>query len=263
MTPESGDIALISLLDSSSAKLREQIRYLDEGSAFPGEMVVCQSTSEGRVFDAANFPVRHLYFEDRFGGPHFAKACNEAVKSTSAERIVFIKSDCIPGKHFVRDFAACEHMDRNLYQGDVRSLSRHLFDLSDTTPESLDTHSTPDAAFLEDSFFGVSFAISRATFEEIGGFDERFSHEKLATLDFALRATAAAKSILPCPARSWLRYRYTPETNFPHMATIVDDSCLFFRQWETWPLKSQLDKLASAGVVEFNEDAGKLMCLVL
>lgn len=80
-------------------------------SRYPDELIVADdgSTPEtGQVVSdfarTAPFPVRHVWHED--AGFRLAKIRNEAVKTASADYLVFTDGDCVPHLRFVEDHAA-------------------------------------------------------------------------------------------------------------------------------------------------------------
>lgn len=177
----------------------------DRQSCKEFEIIIADDGSDEKVVNEIknlsnrhNFSIQHIWHEDR--GWRKNKILNEAIRKASCDYLIFIDSDCVPHKHFIR-----EHL-RNRENGKI--LSGRRMNLSSEITSVLNeemirsgylekhillwlikgirhefTHAEkglylPLFGYLftrkHKDLLGCNFSIHKSDFLKINGFDERY-----------------------------------------------------------------------------------------
>jgi hypothetical protein len=108
-------------------------------------------------------------------------------------------------------------------------------------------------------FWSLSFAVTPATHDRIGGFDEGYAGYGAEDTDYAMRAREAGVG-LAWVGGAWAYHQHHPISAPPveHLADIVANARRFHARWGRWPMPGWLDAFAAAGLVRWALDGATL-----
>jgi glycosyltransferase involved in cell wall biosynthesis len=204
------------------------------------------------------FPV-HVLRLDQAGMP-LAAARNAAARAASGETLLFLDVDCIPMKALTGSIAALAGDYDALICAEVLYLGPEDA-RSDWDEGDLKTRATghpvrrfPAHGFrVEENaglFWSLVFAIRRARFSALGGFDEAFTGYGAEDTDFGFRAKQARLPLLFMGgAGAFHQYHAIFDPPLQHLADIVRNARLFYERWKFWPMEDWLAAFERMGLI--------------
>lgn len=187
-----------------------------------------------------------------------------AAIADGAEVLVFLDVDCLPDPELVAGYEwAATHPAtcRDLLCGPVTYLpppppSGYDLDVVPSLGEPHSARPTPPPGSVErttrgyELFWSLSFAVSRETWIDIGGFDEAYVGYGGEDTDFARRAERAGTAI------AWVGdahafHQYHPVSSPPveHVEDIVRNATIYRERWHEWPMQGWLEAFEQRGLV--------------
>ncbi len=234
-------VSVVTLAKGRSSHLRNVLRGLERQTQKPAEFVVAVMQDALYDLPEVGFPVRQIRVEGT--ELPLAAARNRGVAASSGEAIAFLDVDCIPTPGFVAEYAQRLSQLDGLLMGEVLHLPEHAT-LSDWDYDDLarvaEKHSDrrgPPASGIEictdyRCFWSLNFAIRRATFEAVGGFDERYTGYGGEDTDFGKLLDRRGLPI------AWMKgalayHQYHPHHMPPihHLDSVVRNAELFEAKW--------------------------------
>ncbi|KQP58652.1 galactosyltransferase-related protein [Methylobacterium sp. Leaf112] len=234
-------VSVVTLAKGRPEHLANVVRGLMRQTRMPDELIVACMQEQPYDLPETPFPISQIVMA---GDPlPLAAARNRAVATASGGVIVFLDVDCIPAPSLVADYT--RHLEEfdGLLMGEVLYLPAGAT-LGDWTYEAFaavaEKHSDrrgPPAEGIEvcgdyRCFWSLNFAMLRATFLRLGGFDERYSGYGGEDTDFG--KTLDERGI----AIAWLKgalvyHQYHPHHMPPihHIASVVRNAELFEAKW--------------------------------
>ncbi len=176
-------VSVVTLARGRPGHLRNVLIGLERQTQPPAEFIVAVMQDAPYDLPETSFPVRQILVPG--AELPLATARNRGVAAASGETIVFLDVDCIPSPDLVADYARGLSELDGLLMGEVLHLPEHATS-GDWTCEGFngiaEKHSDrrgPPKTGIEictdyRCFWSLSFAMRRATFLAIGGFDERY-----------------------------------------------------------------------------------------
>lgn len=206
-------------------------------------------------------------------GPHGLRvgagrnAAAAAAMEEGAELLVFLDVDCLPGSELIERYtdAAAAHPDA-LLAGPVTYLaSVQRPDVADlpfvTRPHrarpALPAGETRMAEPGEhDLFWSLSFAITPATWERLGGFHDAYEGYGAEDTDLAWTArTRGVPLVWTGGADAYHQWHPVSSPPWQHLDDILRNGAAFHRRWGVWPMAGWLEAFAAAGAIERRGDA--------
>lgn len=234
-------VSVVTLAKGRPAHLRNVLRGLERQTRKPAEFVVAVMQDAPYDLPEVGFPVRQIRVEGT--ELPLAAARNRGVAASTGETIAFLDVDCIPTPGFVAEYAQGLSDLDGLLMGEVLHLPEHAT-LSDWDYDDLarvaEKHSDrrgPPASGIEictdyRCFWSLNFAIRRATFEAVGGFDERYTGYGGEDTDFGKLLDRRGIPI------AWMKgalayHQYHPHHMPPihHLDSVVRNAELFEAKW--------------------------------
>ncbi len=212
------------------------------------------------------FQLRIVEYRKKWKHLPLAAARNRGAENCNTDTLMFLDVDCIPASDYCERmldfsqkvkgtlvmgtprymlFAKNSEMDlQNLYELSVHHPSRPV--IQGLSPES-----------CYEMFWSLCFSISRASFLEMGGFDEDYEGYGAEDTDFALKAKEARVPFYLCDAEVYHQQHpiYVPPLN--HLEPIVSNCNLFNDKWGYWPMIDCLDDFKAAGYIDWSPDCEK------
>ena len=110
-----------------------------------------------------------------------------------------------------------------------------------------------------DLFWSLSFGVSAATWDVLGGFDTGYVGYGAEDTDLAYRARSLGRSVAWFGGGTAFHQWHPPSRLDPaRTGELVRNARRFRRRWGRWPMEGWLHELAAAGRVEFDPAADRL-----
>jgi len=252
-------MSILTLVKNRSAHLAQLIEGLRRSDAVPDELIVVDMGGDWTAPDSSAFPIRVIRMPSAV--LPLARARNAAANQAQAERLLFLDVDCIPTRSLIgRMNEHLEHID-GVICADVRYLGPGELD-DDWREENLlavaQSHPVrhfPSTGVRRESnpglFWSLAFAIRRATFFRLGGFDEAFSGYGAEDTDFGFRVRAAGVDLyFSAGAGAFHQCHDVFDPPLQHFADIVANATTFHRKWNVWPMEGWLESFEAMGLIE-------------
>lgn len=264
--------AVITIVAGRHRHLLGQQHGIRVGSRLPddyvvvamGDPVALQVTADGPL-TSADIIVQPVLLPPAERMP-LAEARNagaRAALAAGADILIFLDVDCVPSTDLVRRYQQSVTAEpTGLHCGVVRYLGR---DTPAPEPGVLIGQPHPARPVPDDGttitstqwqlFWSLSFAVSAAQWQALGGFCEDYHGYGAEDTDLGYRAHLAGTPI------HWIGgadafHQYHPVERPPvrHLHDIVDNATVFHRQWGFWPMLGWLTAFADLGLTRYDED---------
>ncbi|KQT35434.1 glycosyl transferase [Sphingomonas sp. Leaf412] len=256
-------LAVLTIVRNRAAHLDNLVEGLRRSSHRPDELVVVDMNDAPMAPPLAEFPVRMVRLET--DGLPLAVARNRAAAATTAAHLLFLDVDCIPLHDCLssmrstlvrRDALICADV-RYLGPDDARDGWTEAGLLAAGRPHPVRTF--PVAGVRRERnpglFWSLAFAMRRARFDALGGFDERFTGYGAEDTDFGFRADAAGVPLLFVGgAIACHQHHAVYDPPLQHFADIVQNARRFRAIWGRWPMEGWLTAFADMGLVAIGPD---------
>ena len=255
MTP----ISVLTLVRNRESHLLQLVEGLRRSAVPPAELVVIDMSDEPVVQPDAAFPI-HVHRLESDALP-LAAARNLAASRARSPHLLFLDVDCIPMAQCIGTMAAALEARDALLCADIRYLGPDDARTTWTESTLLDRGKAhPVRNFpatgtrLEQNpglFWSLAFAIRRARYQALGGFDANFVGYGAEDTDFGYRAHAAGTPLVFVGgAIACHQHHDSYEPPVQHLADIVRNATLFHARWGWWPMQGWLDGFAAMGLIE-------------
>ncbi len=255
--------SVITLCAGREEHLSRLIAGLANSISIPYELIIVFMGESTFHPPNLHFPIKTVHLPRSSSSLPLAAARNLGAKNSSGENLVFLDVDCIPAPNLVSLYA--EALSKNpsyLLSGTVRYLCDFLpASPSLPSPADLDrlsaphrlqkTHTKLTVTDRYELFWSLNFALTRATWEKIGGFDEAFSGYGAEDTDFAFTARAQNIPLAHLPAKAWHQHHHTEIPPRQHLESIVKNARCFHEKWGIWPMESWLQAFSDQGLIRF------------
>jgi GT2 family glycosyltransferase len=260
-------VSVLTLVRGRAAHLANLVRGLARQTTPPGELVIAHMGGPLiAVPGDVPFAVRVVDARSEGEALPLAAARNRAAEAARGDGFIFLDVDCIPGRDLVAAYTTA--LDDAVLMGEVRYLepgaAAGAWDEASLAARgaphpvrSVPTAQVPAPAGL---FWSLSFAISRAAFDRVGGFDPGFAGYGAEDTDFAFRLREAGVPFRWVPgAVAYHQHHDTYDPPLQHAAAIVANARRFRERWGEWPMRGWLEAFAQRGVVAWEGDRLELI----
>jgi GT2 family glycosyltransferase len=262
--------AVITTVRGRLSHLRRQLQGLAE-STQAADMHVVVALGDPRVADIVaeqGSPATIVELEHADPIP-VAKGRNRGAAAAlrkSAELLLFLDVDCIPGAELISRYqnaaSQSEHADA-LLCGPVTYLpppGPRGYVLAELRPDPHPARPAPrDGEILATTeytlFWSLSFAMTAATWDKIGGFCERYRGYGGEDTDFAQCAAAQTVSMRWVGgADAYHQFHPTADPPTQHLDDILRNAATFHERWSWWPMQGWLAAFEAAGLIARGAD---------
>lgn len=252
-------ISVCTLAHGRADHLANLVRGLDAQQHRPDELVIAVMQDASYDLPAVSFPIRQLAMGG--GAIPLAAARNEAAQAASGNHLVFLDVDCIPDPALIADYARLLDQHDVLLMGEVLYLPRGALDRGidfarfARIAEQHSERAGPPVDELGDCtdyrcFWSLNFAMRRATFARVGGFDDAYVGYGGEDTDFGRVVTTAG-----VPLR-WARgarayHQYHPHHMPPvhHIDSVIANATVFRDKWGHFTMEHWLKAFTLMGLI--------------
>lgn len=204
------------------------------------------------------------------GGLRLAAGRNAGARAAiarGADELVFLDADCVAGDALVTRYReAMRSAPRSLLAGPVTYLPDGVVvdAATDLRPLTAPHPARPAPAdgtlVVADEaqrvlFWSLSFALTAATWDRIGGFDEEYVGYGGEDTDFAMRsASAEVPFVWVGGAHAYHQHHPTSSPPWQHLDDILANGRRFADRWGSWPMAGWLQAFEAAGAIERSGD---------
>ena len=275
------NISVCTIYAKRKLHLQNLVKGLILSSVYPDELVVVCMNDRLPDLPQTPFKIATANINTDRGTLPVAAARNKAAAVARGNKLIFLDVDCISDRNLVNNFNY--HLEREdaLYSGSVRYLSQdwHSHDqrsqqapsfyggvicdwtfaslkqqsafhrLQGTAPEEKEKRPHP-----YELFWSLNFGIRKQTFENLGGFDERYDGYAGEDTDLAFTARSHHLPHYKIAALAYHQFHdsHTPPLN--HLADIVCNARVFYDKWQILPMDKWLKQFADLGYIELRDN---------
>ena len=258
-------VSVCTLAGGRAGHLVNLVRGLNLQRRQPDELVIAVMQDEAYVLPETTFPVRQVVVGDR--GIPLAAARNLAATTATGELLVFLDVDCIPDADYIADYATTLATLDALLMGEVLYLAAGAteagidFARFAATGVKHSERTGPPETELGDCtdyrcFWSLNFAMRRATFLAVGGFDERYVGYGGEDTDFG-RVVAAAGVPIRWRRGARAYHQHHPHHMPPvhHVDSVIANAARFREKWGEYTMGHWLHAFELMGLIR-QDDAG-------
>ena len=262
-------ISVVTIVKGRRRQLANLVRGLNACSPLPSELVVgAMDELHREELPAAPYPIRIVAVpQSDTGHLPLARARNAAARASSGETIVFLDVDCIPAPDLLSVLAKACTKTGGVVMGNVRYLAQGHPAAETWTPADLEAASVPHPRRPQPApgqlmptenyalLWTLCIALSRETFDRVGGLDDDYTGYGAEDTDFAFKLERAGVPFHLVGATAYHQYHpvYRPPLNY--FEDILANSVVFERKWGRWPMEGWLGAFAELGLIEWDAEA--------
>ncbi|MEN3973448.1 galactosyltransferase-related protein [Sphingomicrobium sp. XHP0235] len=233
-------ISVCTIGAGRAAHLDLLVRGLRASRCQPDELVI--GVMQDQLYDLpeTDFPIRQIFVTG--DGLQLAKARNTAARAARDDLLVFLDIDCIPAPELVGDYADAAHAE-GILMGEVRYLPQGATEggidweaFDDCSVEHSERAGPPVEPLGPCSdyrcFWSLNFAISKRTWDDIGGFDEGYDGYGGEDTDFGRMAQEAGHRFWWVRgARAYHQYHRHHMPPVHHLDSVIANAERFRDKW--------------------------------
>ena len=265
----SSAISVLTLVHRRPEHLYNLITGLNQSSQIPDELVIVYMNESGDYdLPATTYPVRTIHVSSTATAIPLAYARNTAVARAQHDFLVFLDVDCIPDRDLLSHYReAAEHFS-GLLMGEVYYLppriTREIWDFGMLEAKAVSHPSRPVVRQLvqpEDRyelFWTLNFALSKSTFNQVGGLDEHYQGYGAEDTDFAFTARRLGIPFALCLARAYHQHHPVYRPPLQHFADIVANARYFYQKWQRWPMEGWLEAFYAMQLIDWRATSSTL-----
>ena len=256
-------VSICTLAKGRADHLGNLVRGLNAQDRQPDELVIAVMQDTAYTLPDSVFPIRQIMVGAN--GIPLASARNAAAHAATGDQLIFLDVDCIPDPGFIVDYS------RHLDTIDALLMGEVLYLPSGATADGVDfarfaglgvLHSEragPPEQPLGDCtdyrcFWSLNFAMRRATFMGVGGFDERYVGYGGEDTDFGRMVAEGGVPIRWCRgARAYHQYHPHHMPPVHHVDSVIANAARFRDKWGHFTMEHWLRAFTLMGLVELRD----------
>lgn len=255
--------SVCTLVRNRKAHLRQLVEGLRRSDLPPAELIIIDMSDAPVTVGPTDFPIRIERLAT--AGLPLAKARNRAAALATQDDLLFLDVDCIPMQDCLRRLQ--EELARHdaLLCADVRYLGPDDARCDWTEADLLDrgkphpVRDFPATGVRTETnaglFWSLAFAVRKARFQNLGGFDEGFEGYGGEDTDFGFRAAQQGLPLLFVGgALACHQHHSIYEPPLQHLTDIVRNARRFYARWGKWPMEGWLKAFQAMGLIAWDDD---------
>lgn len=259
-------VSVITINKGRDTHLARLLEGLSRGQ-HPDECVVVSIGDDPPMRDKTDF-IRTVSFPN--GDLPLAAARNAGRVAASCDILIFLDVDCIPSNDLVLSLAAAARDHDGLICCEVLYLLQGAV-TDGWTQAGLEAvgrlhpaRSFPKSGVANEPnpglFWSLAFAVRAATFDRLGGFDERFSGYGAEDTDLAFRAAAEGIPVLfTSQGRAFHQRHESFDPPLRHFIDIVRNANRFHARHGFWPMRDWLQRFVDQRLIAARNDVFEII----
>ncbi|MCR9210255.1 MAG: galactosyltransferase-related protein [bacterium] len=261
--------SVLTIVRGRQAHLENQMKGLLQSEVTPHEWIIVGMNQEVSIPDCDRFPIRTSSVEHPTEPLPLAQARNHAAALCETEGMIFLDVDCIPSPGMIGKMTNALSDEDRLWMGRPRYLpagaasgewqSQNLQRLAVDHPLQPSLEGKDHlASDRYEMFWSLCFAITRSSFERIGGFDDSFDGYGGEDTDFSFSARKADVPFGFLNAVAYHQHHSVCKPPLNHLQPIVQNAERFRNKWGIWPMESWLNAFAERELIEFDPTSSSI-----
>jgi len=261
-------VSVLTLAHGRRKHLQRLIEGLCRSEVAPDELIIVDMGGPAMEFPTVSFPIKVVAL--RNSHLPLAGARNLAASKARHDLLIFLDVDCIPKATLLGSMCDTLKKHNALVCAEIHYLTENA--INETWEEAVlmrnsKTHPVREfpatgtrVEYNPGLFWSLAFGVRRALFQNLGGFDERFTGYGGEDTDFGFRAHQAEIELLFLGGTgAFHQYHETYEPPLQHFEDIVRNAEMFFRIWSVWPMKGWLTSFEGMGLIRLED--GKIITI--
>lgn len=261
---EHNPFSVLIIIKGRQNHLLRVLAGIEQSSVKPAEIIVAHMNEA--IYDTDSpLQITHLHIASQEPLP-LAKARNATAVAAKTDRLIFLDVDCIPAPDTFKTLLSESREDRIVMVDPYYlpiSVEAVDFMAFDKVAQPNPARSNLEFGISEryELFWSLGFCLPKATFQTMGGFDERFTGYGGEDTDFAFSARQAQLAMYYSTAKVYHQHHssYDPPLNW--LADIVYSARLFYEKWGVWPMEGWLRQFAAAGYIDWQTTTIEVIAL--
>jgi len=226
----------------------------------PNEVIVIDFDKDLQLERDYGFDLKIVIYDDSWRHLPVAAARNLGAAESRTENLIFLDVDCIPNQNFIGDLVKTDIPEDALVMATPYYLLGSIqnnWTYEELNRLSIPHHSRPTVSrlTLEKNYFlfwSLCFFQTKATFDLLGGFDERYTGYAIEDTDFALKAKQNEIPFYLHPSLVFHQQHpvYKPPIN--HLLALTANCNKFYEKWQLWPVPDALSAFKEMGLISWN-----------
>ncbi len=276
MTARTPSIAVITLVSGRREHLVNQHAGLHDSTVEADHyIVVAMNDPEVLLWAPASAPHPLIAPIERAGALPLAAARNLGARRAidlGADLLIFLDVDCVPSPVLLDRYAtalaaypeailcgAVGYLPAGAHVHDSGSREKvahfHPFRPRLTAPANNSAATVAAADPL--LFWSLSFALAASTWQQVGGFHEKYTGYGGEDTDFAQTAIARGVPLLWVGgAEAFHQYHPTEDPPVHHVDDIIRNATIFAGRWGFWPMSGWLESFEKRGLAYREPESG-------
>lgn len=254
------NFSVVTIVKNRTKQLSNLIANLEQAQLPPSELVVVWMAppSDKSLVQSKKFCIKHKFATSE--ELPLAQARNRGFSACEYERIVHIDVDCLCAPDLFLKLMQ-NWRDRTIFTSPIQPVVDMPEEISYTALRARrDLHVPKSVSQRSQSktFHSALFAIDRASFNEVNGFDEQYHGFGIGDIDFATRCSAAGIDLHMLDTLTFNQFRANYQYPVNHLLDIVTNANLFKSKWGYYPATHWLSAFMKAGLIDENYESNGL-----
>ena len=250
--------SIVTLVKGRKKQLENMLESIRYSSVTPDEVVIVWMEPEKpeSTVEDSSLPIKQIYLDD--GNLPLSKARNLGFYHTTSETVIFLDVDCLCSPTLL------ENLTTKLNEGIITSAPARYLPFIPLTGDYTEVEqdacvhpkrtSLPTETLLPyKKFWSLVFALTKNTFDKIGGFDENFTGYGGEDTDFAERFNNKGYGFMFVGDEVLHQYhhKYTPPLNY--LREIVENANYFYSKHRYFPMYTWLQTFCKMGYITLDK----------
>ena len=248
------NFSVVTIVKNRTQQLSNLIHNLEQTSMPPSELVVVWMAppSDNSLIQSKHFCIKHKFATSE--ELPLALARNRGFSACENTRIVHLDVDCVCDPelfgHMMQNW-----QDKTIYTTHIQPVNDMPEDATFDALQArkdLFARRTTDRTTGSQPFQSTVFALDKASFDAVNGFDEHYHGFGIGDIDFATRCASVGISTHMLDYVTFNQHRANYQYPINHLLDIVTNANLYKTKWGYYPATNWLSAFMRAGFINEN-----------